>query len=116
MLHNIFKHFFFKVKFFKFACMKKIKYSDIMDLGFKEKFIDDDMFFYEFGFQYTQITYKLTKLISLDWEKETQICSIIRIDNKKKMNIMGKEEINGLIGVEKLIEFFTDNTNEQTFC
>lgn len=86
--------------------MEEINYKEIIDLGFKETFSDDDVYFNQYGYQYSIIELKLTKHIYIDWDKPTRICSLIRINNKKECNIMAKYKIQGLEELKKIINFF----------
>lgn len=86
----------------------KIKYSEVMALGFKEEILEDNNYFKEFGFKYSIIKLDLTKKIYLDWVKETQLCELIRIDNQKEMNIKARMNINGLKHLKEIVTFFSD--------
>lgn len=87
---------------------EKIEYGDIMDLGFKEEFGSCSAFFRQYGFEYTIITYNLTKKIYLDWEKETQLCKLVRIDSPKTCNVKKESPIKNLEQIKELINFFSD--------
>jgi len=87
---------------------EKIEYHEIMNRGFNEEILSDPNFFKEFGFDYSIITLKLTKKTYLEWEKETQLCEFIRIDSKKKRNIMARTPINNLNQLDSVISFFKD--------
>jgi hypothetical protein len=82
----------------------KIKYKDIIDLGFTESVEFDPVYFDQYGFDYSIISLKLTKKLYLDWEKETQLCLLLRID--KHESIRAKKIIKGLEELKELIEFF----------
>jgi len=85
-----------------------INYSDIMNLGFTEEFIEDTVYFKQFGFQYSIVQLKLTKKIYIEWTKETQLCEMVRIDNKKRCNIMERMPVKGLDHLSELVDFFCD--------
>lgn len=89
----------------------KIPYHEIMALGFKTTKCHDEVYFREYGYAYEIIECELTKKLSLVWSKETQICDLIRIDNKKEGNIMKQRTVRGLSELKQIIDFFTD-TNE----
>ncbi len=86
---------------------ERIHYIDIKNLGFKEIDGDCQQYFNEFGFDYVIITKKLTKTISLDWSKESQLCEMIRIDNKREQNIVRRIPIMNLKQLTEIIDFFT---------
>lgn len=85
---------------------KKIIYKEIIKLGFTEKIVEDTVYFNEFGFNYVIIKLKLTSKISIYWEKETQLCTMYRIDKKSKGNIMAKLKIQDLEDLQGAIRFF----------
>jgi len=87
---------------------EKIKYFEVMDLGFNEAIQTDSVYFKEFGFQYAIISKELTPTISLDWEKETQLCRLIRIDNPTNGHIKKQVPVNSLTELKEIIDFFTD--------
>lgn len=87
--------------------MRNIKYSDVMELGFVEQFEHDPVFFNEYGFQYTIITYDLTDYIFLDWEKHTGVCRLYRVNEDG--DIKGKILIDDLESLKEVIDFFKDN-------
>jgi hypothetical protein len=87
---------------------EKIKYFEVMDLGFTESLENDDVYFQKFGFQYAIINKQLTPTISLDWEKETQLCRLIRIDNETDENIKKQVPVKNLSELTQIIDFFTD--------
>jgi hypothetical protein len=89
---------------------EKIKYKDIMNLGFKEHFDTDQVYFDEFGFDYAIITKKLEKRISLDWAKDTQLCEMIRLN--KTGSIVSKMPMRNLEHLKEIISFFTDDSFE----
>lgn len=89
---------------------EKIKYRTIMDLGFTEELINDNVFFDVFGFQYSIITLELTKKIYLDWEKETQLCKLVRVDNTREHNIVGKLPMENIEHVKTMIDFYTNKS------
>lgn len=82
----------------------RIRYRDIMDLGFKEEEYIDSVYFDEYGYPYTIITKKLTKRVHLDWSKETQLCKMVRVD--KEYNIKGEMPIKDLDQLKEFVEFF----------
>ena len=96
---------------------EKIKYSDIVRLKFKEEVCDDHVYFDQYGFEYVIITKDLTDTISLDWEKHSQLCELIRVDNPESGNIQSKMPISNLKQLEEIIDFFgcTEDSNGECF-
>jgi len=95
---------------------EKIKYSDIMSLGFTEDIQNDSTYFSEFGFDYAIIERKLTKKIYLDWEKETQLCELVRMDHPDTCNIKKKKKVRDLEHLKEIIDFFTDKKDDASSC
>ncbi len=91
---------------------EKIKYIDIIDAGFEVDEQSDDVYFMEHGFSYDIISRELTKKIYLDWEKDTKLCKMIRIDGQKHCNIMAEMPVRDLGHLKELIDFFTDDKTE----
>jgi len=85
----------------------KIKYIDVIELGFKERLEDDSAYFAEYGYEYAIIDKHLTELIYLEWEKETQLCKLVRIDGLEEMNIVGQIDIRDLEHLNQVIQFFS---------
>jgi hypothetical protein len=84
----------------------QFKYGDIMELGFSEEFVSDPVYFHQHGYEYSIVTKWLTKTISLDWDKTTRLCELVRIDSKKNMTIMAKMPMTSLEQMKDLINFF----------
>lgn len=91
---------------------KKIKYSDVMALGFDTEVSPDSVYFDEYGYEYEIITKRLTKTIYIDWAKETQLAEMVR-GCKKQKDVYNKMPIRDLEHLKELINFFT-KTKEQT--
>jgi hypothetical protein len=85
---------------------QKIKYSDIMALGFSEEEQHDPQYFKQYGYAYCIITLNLTKKIYLDWAKETQLCEMIRINNTESCDIAARLPIRDLAYLKEMVEFF----------
>jgi hypothetical protein len=83
---------------------EQIRYGDIIELGFKEEFCNDTVYEYKYGFQYVIITLNLTKRIFIDWEKETRLCEMVRLD--KDHNVKARKPIMNLEELKEIIEFF----------
>lgn len=93
---------------------EKIDYSDIMALGFTEEIGSDSVYYNTYGYEYSIINKDLTKKIYLDWEKETRLCKMVRIDSPKTCNIMSELPIMNLQHLKDIINFFSDK-KEQNF-
>jgi hypothetical protein len=85
----------------------RIKYRDIMDLGFIETFHNDDVYFDEFGYQWSIVEKRLTKKISLDWSKDTQKVTIIRSNGDG--DILAQRPIDTLQHLKDIIEFYIND-------
>ncbi len=84
----------------------KIKYKDIIDLGFKEESVYDQAYFNQYGYDYVIITKKLSKRITLEWAKETQVCEMVRYDSDGF--VKGRLVINNVKSIKGIIEFYTN--------
>ena len=93
---------------------ERIKYHEIMSLGFKEEFCHDDVYFREYGFQYVITTLKLTKYIYLDWDKATQFVKMVRL-NKDLVHIEKEMLIKDLTHLQDMIYFFSDKKVSQDY-
>ena len=87
---------------------EKINYSEIMALGFTEEISEDKSYYAEHGYAYCIITKNLTKKIYLDWEKDTKLCKMVRIDSPKTGNIKAETPIMNLEQIKTLIDFFSN--------
>ena len=87
---------------------EKINYSEIMALGFSEEIDSDSSYEAEHGYAYCIITKNLTKKIYLDWEKDTKLCKMVRIDSPKTGNIKAELPINNLEHLKEMINFFSN--------
>ena len=86
--------------------MEAINYSEVKELGFVREEINDDMFFDQYGFGYFLMTKKVAKKIELDWDCNTRLVKLIRVD--KQGNIKGTLPINSLEYLKYIIDFFTE--------
>lgn len=96
---------------------EQINYSDIIELGFEEKIIDTDKaYFKTHGYSCSIITLKLTGKIYLDWEKDTKLCELIRMNNKKDCDIKARMPVMNYGHLREIISFYTDdNSNGPLF-
>jgi len=85
---------------------EQINYKDIMDFGFTEDYQSDSVYEAQYGFPYSIITLNLTKRIYLDWDKETRLCWIYRID--KEGYIQAKRPIYNLEQLSDTVSFFLE--------
>ena len=90
---------------------ERIKYKDVMSLGFKEEFCSDSVYFDEFGYEYAIVTLKLTKRISLDWEKETGFCRMLRCD--KEGTILNERKIADVEDLRDVVDFFLNKKEKK---
>ena len=91
---------------------EQINYSDIIELGFEEEIISSDkVYFKTHGYEYSIITLNLTGKIYLDWKKETKLCELIRMNSKKKCDIMARMPIMNYSHLSEIISFDTDDDN-----
>ena len=87
---------------------EKIDYDKIMALGFIEEIYSDSVYEAENGYAYCIITKNLTKKIYLDWEKDTKLCKIVRIDSPKECNVMAEIPMINLEQINTIIDFFSN--------
>ena len=100
----------------KFNRMKqeKINYDKIMSLGFTEEIASDSVYEAEHGYPYAIIHKDLTKKIYLDWQKDTKLCELVRIDSPKTCNIIKRMPIRDFEHLKEIVNFFS-NDKEQVF-
>ena len=84
---------------------QKIKYIQVMNLGFEEEESPDTIYFEEFGYPYVIITKNLTKRIAIDWVKETQLAEMVRYDKEGK--VLSRLKIKDYNHLREMVEFFT---------
>ncbi|MFW6272297.1 MAG: hypothetical protein ACOC2U_00770 [bacterium] len=94
---------------------EKINYRDIMNLGFTEQIEDDRVYFDQYGFDYAIINLNLTENIYLDWEKETKLCWIVRIDGNEECNIIKKRPVKNLKQLKEIVDFFLGEKDEERY-
>lgn len=81
-----------------------ITYRDVMNLGFNEQIINDNVFFDQYGFDYSIITLKLSKYKYIEWEKETRKAKIVKVD--KDESILKAIPVRDLEHLKEIIEIF----------
>ena len=94
---------------------QKIKYHEIMSLGFKEEVCSDQQYFKQYGFDYCIITLKLSRKIYIDWAKETQLAEMVRMKDDKTCDIMKRLPINDINHLKEMIDFFSDKKKADSF-
>jgi len=87
---------------------EKIDYDKIMALGFSEEISSDSCYEAQHGYAYCIITKNLTKKICLDWQKDTKLCKMVRIDSPKTGNVKAETQIMNLEQIKTLIDFFSN--------
>ena len=85
---------------------EKIDYKIVIDLGFEREDQTDSIFYDQYGFNWFIVTKKLTKRTYLDWDCNTRIVTLKRID--KNHNIVGSLDIESLEELKNIIDFFTN--------
>jgi hypothetical protein len=86
-----------------------IWFKTVMDLGFKEEFVNDKCFFDEMGFEYSIVQLKLTKNIYLQWEKDTRFCTMYRHKNGEILSSLDIKDEDNLI---QIVDFFRKNRSK----
>ena len=88
---------------------EQIDYNEIIKLGFNVDVQDDKVYFNRYGYDYCIITKDLTKKIYIDWEKETRLCTLTRINSPKNGSIEAEFPVQNLQHLKEIINFFTKN-------
>jgi len=91
---------------------EKINYDKIMSLGFTEEICSDDVYYAQHGYKYAIITKHLTKKIYLDWQKDTKLCEMVRLDSPNTGHIKARLPIMNLQQVKDLITFFSNDRKQ----
>lgn len=91
---------------------EKIEYHEVIALGFTEEVCSDKTYYNQYGYDYCIIQLNLTKKIYIDWAKETQLCELVRIDSPKRCNIKARMPINNLNHLKEIINFFSDQKEQ----
>ena len=88
---------------------EKIDYADVIALGFNIQEEDDSVFFNQYGYPWKIITLDLTKKIYLNWDQETRLCSMIRVD--KNSSIKAKMIIPNIESLKAIVNFYKTDFN-----
>lgn len=91
---------------------EEIDYADVIELGFKVKYLEDKVFFNQRGYNYFSVTKKLTKWIYLDWDLEDRLVHIYR---HKKGFHENKKPIYNLRHLKEIINFFIEKDPNDEF-
>ena len=83
---------------------KEIDYSEIIELGFKEEFANDNIFFNQYGYKYSIITLEIEGGYYFDWDKTTRKAKLVSIDDEH--NILSEMPIKDLKHLKELLYFF----------
>jgi hypothetical protein len=82
---------------------ESINYSKVIDLGFKRKDLDDNVFFNQYGFGWFIVTLKLKKGIKAEWDCNTRTVEIV---NYEGHDVIGRMPVENLEHLKEIIEFF----------
>ena len=85
---------------------KEIWFEDLKKLGFtivKEK---DEIYYRMHGFRWLIAYLDLTDTISIQWDQNTMLAEIIRIDNPNSAIILARSPIVSLAHLKDIIKFF----------
>jgi hypothetical protein len=77
-----------------------------MALGFDEEIGHDPIYEAQYGFHWAIISLRLTKRIYLQWDKETRLCWIYRMDKGER--IQAKRPIFNLNHLRDVVAFFLE--------
>ena len=82
---------------------ERIRYKDIIELGFTEQVESDSVYEDIYGFKYVIVELELHKHFYIDWAKETGFCEFIR---HRKGTIEKRMEIRDLDHLKEIINIF----------
>ena len=94
---------------------EQIDYSKIKGFGFTEEPCEDMVYFEKYGFPYAIIQFQLTNLIYLQWDKETRLCKMVRVDCEEEQNIISEMNIVNANQLKDIIDFFGDKKEDKQF-
>tara|TARA_R110002012_G_scaffold255141_1_gene434812 strand:+ start:6515 stop:6772 length:258 start_codon:yes stop_codon:yes gene_type:complete len=84
--------------------MCKIKYKDLVQLGFERENLSDTVHYEIYGTESFVMTLKLTKKIYLTWDCEDREVFLIR--GNKEGDILGKHPVVNTLDIANWIRFF----------
>ena len=85
---------------------QKIRYKDVIDLGFIETLCDDKVWEDIYGYPYKIISYPLTDRSTIYWHQDTRLCE--RVVRDFKSNVVLRKPIEDLDELKMLIGFKQD--------
>jgi hypothetical protein len=88
----------------------KIDYRSVMNLGFVREEGSDPIFFEKNGYDWFLVRKKIDKKIIAEWDCETKLVRIIRINNSQ--NILAEMPIQNLEHLKNIIMFFSKKKKE----
>lgn len=89
---------------------EKIRYDEVMALGFKRTDEHDDQYIAQYGFDYFIVELFLTKHVYIDWEPTTGFAKMIRMN--KRYDIKAEYPIADLVELKRLVAFFKGEPNK----
>lgn len=81
---------------------EKIRYKDIMSLGFEESIQNDPVYKDTHGYEWAIVKLHITKNLYFDWEKDTRLVTLIR--TKKQKDIVSSMPIRNMKMLQDSIE------------
>jgi hypothetical protein len=85
---------------------KKIRYKEIIDLGFEIIGGNCNVFFETYGYPYNIYKIFLTKKIYIQWHQDSRTCEMFRINSQNEADIKARWEIKDLTELKRIIKFF----------
>jgi hypothetical protein len=86
---------------------QKIRYKDVMDLGFTRTEVSDENYYNQNGYHYSRIELDLTEEIFIEWDQETRFCRMVRVNSPDNGDIEGVIAIRDLEHLKEMVYFFT---------
>jgi len=86
---------------------EKINFAAIIALDFTEEEGNDEVFENIHGYPYRIYTKKLTKKIYIDWQQDTRLCEMVRVDPKNG-DVFARMPLNDLEQIKNIIAFYHD--------
>lgn len=83
----------------------KIKYKELIDLGFERIDDHDNVWFNEFGYEYFRVEYRLSKRNAMDWDVQKQTVRLMRFE-KDGYSIIEEREMESIKEIQDIIKMF----------